>query len=230
MPFNAKRQSSKNVDPSTFGMTLHTDQQSLILGEMITARDKLQEENQLLRDRLQDADMVIQLLHMKLEKAKAKNKAASKRQIKTSFMQDPTTPRKSELSTRARIVRDWIPKTNSKTGKSKFKSSSNKDAFRNKVAPGKKTFVAPKHIFESTTSAATAKVDPKDSRAERLSSASPVRRRIEASKGRKSQKVWTREEEKVDEGATHQSVIGKLAQVVINEYEHSSDEEHLIFE
>jgi len=219
MPFNAKRQPPKNVD-STFGMTLHTDQQSLILGEMITARDKLQEENQLLRDRLQDADMVIQLLHMKLERARAKNRS-SKKQTKISSQN--TSQLRGALA-------DWIPKT--KQAKGKFKSS-NKDAFRNKVAPGKKTFVAPKNLFESTAAtkveAAPARTPvPKFSRSEaRPSNVSPARRRIEAVKGKSA---VIKEEEKFDEGGNHQSIIGKLAQVVINEYEHSSDEEHLIFE
>ena len=229
MPLHAKRQSAKNVNPG-FGMTLHTDQQSLILGDLITARDKLQEENQLLRDRLQDADMVIRLLHMKLEKAKAKNK--SKKQTKSSS-QDSTP--QSDLPARSpRAAIDWI--SNTKHRKGKFKSPK-KDAFKNKVAPGKKTFVAPKNIFEGTPAklAAPARSSsvPRLSRSGRQTNASPARRRVEALEWQKAlikSETAKEEEEKIDEGGTHESIIGKLAQVVINEYGHSSDEEHLIFE
>jgi len=48
---------------------LHTHQSQLILQEMMCARSKLQEENQHLRDKLQDSEMLIRLLHLKLEEA-----------------------------------------------------------------------------------------------------------------------------------------------------------------
>ena len=59
--------------PKKFGVSLHTDQQSLIFGELQTARNKLQEENQQLRDKLQDAEMLIRLLQLKL-KEQSQNK------------------------------------------------------------------------------------------------------------------------------------------------------------
>lgn len=62
---------SSVMDLSDLRMSLHTDQQSIILNEMSTARKKLEQENQILRDELHDAQLMIRLLKQKLKHAKS---------------------------------------------------------------------------------------------------------------------------------------------------------------
>jgi hypothetical protein len=121
-----------SVSPANFGLSLHTDQQNLILGEMINARNRLQEENQELRDSLQDAEMVIRLLNMKLEKERAANiekrEKDSREKDKNDFSNSPLRSRNF----------DWRSKR--VIGKAK---AYNKKAFLNVVAPGQRTFEPP---------------------------------------------------------------------------------------
>jgi len=62
---------------SDMKMSLHTDQQTLILNELATAKKKLEEENQVLRDELQDAEIVIRILKNKLHQQQQRNKHCS---------------------------------------------------------------------------------------------------------------------------------------------------------
>ena len=57
-----------------FDMAVHTDQQSLILDELIGSRKKMEQENQLLRERLEDAHMMIRLLKIKVEQLEKSKK------------------------------------------------------------------------------------------------------------------------------------------------------------
>ena len=52
-------------------MDLHKQQQSLIFDELNASRSKLAEENQMLRDELAEAKMIIRLLKMRLDESNA---------------------------------------------------------------------------------------------------------------------------------------------------------------
>lgn len=123
---------TSSMSPAGYGLSLHTDQQNLILGEMINTRNRLQEENQELRDSLQDAEMVIRLLHMKLEKERAANRQKKEKPSKEKDRKDC-----SESPLRTKNF-DWRSKR--VIGKAK---AYNKQAFLNVVAPGKRTFEPP---------------------------------------------------------------------------------------
>lgn len=106
-------------------LTLHTDQQSLILADMICARNKLQEENQQLRDKLQDAEMLIRLLHCKLVEttsASPKNKNQSS-SVCCSASSSAT-------------IKSWRQMRKRTPSVMAFK----KDVFKNSLIPGKRTF------------------------------------------------------------------------------------------
>ena len=119
---------SRNSAPTKNKLTLHTDQQSLILAEMMCARNKLQEENQQLRDRLQDAEMLIQLLHLKLEETSGKQRSGTT----ASAPPSPTSP--SNLPSAA-SMKMWRQKR-----KSQLPAFKQRDAFKNTFARAMRTF------------------------------------------------------------------------------------------
>jgi hypothetical protein len=136
-------------------LCLHTDQQSLILGEMMTARNKLQEENQLLRDKLQDAEMLIQLLQHKLKEQAVLHyqQLAGHKQIAKKGLLLHGKPHlalhqslKGAAVTAAASLSPQSAAANAMRG---VKLATGKNAFRNETAPGKRTF----SIADTTTTA-----------------------------------------------------------------------------
>ena len=113
-----------------FKMDLHKQQQDLIFGDLNASRQKLTEENQMLRDELVEAKMIIRLLKMKLDERENEG-------IKTS-----------PVNSRDSTVKQGIPasyiKAVEKSKKKRFlfkqKSISRKEAFLNPRPPGSKTF------------------------------------------------------------------------------------------
>lgn len=101
-------------------MGLHTQQQSLIFGELMSTRKKLEEENQQLRQELDDAQIMIRLLRLKLS---AQKKGGS-------LTSEDTTAKASSR---------FFGGSNSDIPKER-KSRSRKDSFKNHLAPGRKTF------------------------------------------------------------------------------------------
>lgn len=226
--------------PDTFGVSLHTDQQSLILGEMMNARSKLQEENQLLRDKLQDAEMMIRLLQMRLQESTGSPTA----KVKSRSSQESTL-----TSRRVGLTFDWNPKRKSSTNRKSNTTSRKKDTFKNEVVPGKKTFKL--NTFGSETGATlsigavsvlSSKGRPelfhrgpslsarKTQSTESMKSSSMVKPMPEVVKPPTNRFIPAFSEEQF-QGDSQQvrSVIGKLAQVVINEYSNSEDD-NFIFE
>lgn len=245
---------------ASFSVGLHTDQQSLILGEMMTARNKLQQENQMLRDKLQDSEMMVRLLQYKLNEHK----------IEFDFTKE------------CGIVVDDFPVLTQKVNRKpmeKLKSNLNKNAFRNQVAPGKKTFES-KAIKLSTAAGLLTKfnvpavprspksrsamlhtmscspdsrfAEPEETRPATVTDGSKSQPQQHHSKTRRStvtssiSKNGGKSNKSINNnnhvhcfgeeqfpGDAHQmrSVIGKLAQVVINEYSTTEDDdENIIFE
>lgn len=136
------------MDLSELKMSVHTQQQSLIWSEMTNVRRKLEEENQMLRDQLVDAQLTIQNLKDRLKKKKKNKSSTSWFGSKTKGGSDSATYPKTQ---KAKISR--------------------KNAFDNPLAPGKKTFtntqlrdgtpgmvVFPKPTLEKQTSQLT--LDP----------------------------------------------------------------------
>jgi len=119
---------------SESSLTLHTHQQTLILEEMMCARNKLEEENQLLRDKLQDSEMMIRLLHLKLEEVSSSSTTSSDasgegKKINKGNVSIAVPPSSSLMG--------WRQKRRSHT------PSQRRDAFKNTMAPGKRTFEPP---------------------------------------------------------------------------------------
>ena len=244
---------------ASFSVGLHTDQQSLILGEMMTARNKLQQENQMLRDKLQDSEMLVRLLQHKLT------------ENKIDF----------DLGKEYGIIVDDFPLLTHKANRKpmeKVKPNLNKNAFRNQVAPGKKTFES-KSIRLSTAAGMLTKfnvatmpqspksrsamlhtmscspdsrfAEPEETRPTATTNGSKSRPQ-QSNKSRRSSTVSAISKKVVNNnksisnnnhlhcfgaeqfpGDAHQmrSVVGKLAQVVLNEYSTTDDDnENMIFE
>jgi hypothetical protein len=241
-----------SIGGSTFGVGLHTDQQSLILGEMMTARNKLQEENQTLRDRLQDAEMMIRLLQIKL----------TEHNIRFDITKETGIPinKKPVLTNKA----------NRKTTERPKSMAVKKNAFRNQVAPGKKTFEpkvntitisgplskfnvsslpqSPKSrskmLHAMSCSPDSRQAEPEEPRTTGINSNVP-KIRAKSTVTSKVGKSSTNIDKSSNTGYVHcfgeeqfpgdaqqmRSVIGKLAQVVINEYStNDDDDENIIFE
>lgn len=244
---------------TSFSVGLHTDQQSLILGEMMTARNKLQQENQMLRDRLQDSEMMVRLLQYKLSENKIE----------------------FDLTKEFGIAVDDFPVLTHKANRKpmeKVKSNLNKNAFRNQVAPGKKTFES-KAIKISTAAGLLTKfnitalppspksravlhtmscspdsrfAEPEETRPNITTNGSKPQSQQPQSKTRRSSVISSinkklgksdksisknnhvhcfGEEQFPGDANQMRSVIGKLAQVVINEYSTTDDDdENIIFE
>lgn len=240
---------------TSFSVGLHTDQQSLILGEMMTARNKLQQENQMLRDKLQDSEMMVRILQYKL----------SEHNIEF------------DLTKECGSMMDDFPVLTHKANRKpmeKLKLNQNKNAFRNQVAPGKKTFesraiklstaaglitkfnvatvpqspksrsavlhtlsCSPDSRFaepEETRPTNGSKSQPHPTKSRRSSVVSSISKKV----GKSNKSINNKNHvhcfgEEQFPGDAHQmrSVIGKLAQVVINEYSTTDDdEENIIFE
>jgi hypothetical protein len=238
-----KTRYSAAIEAATFSVGLHTDQQSLILGEMMTARNKLQEENQMLRDQLQDAQMMIQLLKLKLTEKKI--------DLDLPKVEGrPASPkRKSKVGSVLRPIGKNIVDTKHK---SSMPNLQNKHAFRNQVAPGKRTFEPKGRKTTSTLSKTVVSVlqSPRKFRSKLDVSCSPDSRLAEPEgeqrpnyvpttstllSSRKSNPAYVYpffgEEQFPGDAQQMRSVVGKLAQVVLNEYSTTEDdEENIIFE
>lgn len=120
-----------------FKMDLHKQQQSLIYSDLNAARQKLQEENQMLRDELAEAKMIIRLLKMKLEEQDA---AAAK-------IKPPTT---NAVNSKDSTVKGGVPASYAKavdrSKKKRYlfkqKTPSRREAFLNPRPPGARAFAA----------------------------------------------------------------------------------------
>lgn len=108
-----------------FKMDLHKRQQHIILSELNASREKLQQENQMLRDELAEAKMIIRLLKMRLDESKKV----------TSF-----TPVESRDGGVTAKLFTSPERTRKRRYLFKQKSAKQKDAFRNPRPPGAKTF------------------------------------------------------------------------------------------
>jgi hypothetical protein len=134
---NGGKPSYPVIQLSDFRMGLHTDQQSLILSEMTTARRKLDEDNQRLRDELEDARMMIRWLKVKLE-----HQQKSSIKVKAVGAGDSTV--KGGLpggywKALDRAVKPGITRRGLFFGKNKHQPTK-KEAFSNPSRPGRKTF------------------------------------------------------------------------------------------
>ena len=112
-------------------LTQDTHQQTILLREMMCARSKLEEENQHLRDQLQDADMLIHLLHLKLEEATGCENLneATEESKKTKKSASSAFPSSTAL------IMGWRQNKKPPTRK--------RDTFKNAFPPGKRTFEPP---------------------------------------------------------------------------------------
>jgi len=114
-----------------FKMDLHEQQQELIFRDLNASRQKLEEENQRLRDELVEAKMIIRLLKMKLDERENEGIAAS-----PVNSRDPTLKQGKAAE-----------KTKKKRFLFKQKSLSRKEAFMNPKPPGAKTFALPRRCL-----------------------------------------------------------------------------------
>lgn len=127
------------MDLSELRMSRDTDQQSIIWNEITAARRKLEEENQLLRDKLHEAQMANRLLRLKLKQqqaAWASSSSASSPAVSggrggIGNCHHNAINVERELKNIAREA-GALSKV--------FPRQSRKDAFRNPAAPGKKRF------------------------------------------------------------------------------------------
>lgn len=158
----------------------------------VAAKNKLQEENQLLRDKLQDSELMIRLLKLKLkERQERLGSGHQKRKAKAT--------RVAALQWKVESALRWSPSGHS--------FSTKKDAFRNKVAPGKRTFfVSPDSSSDRITAPSSNDCDVENVSAQRANSMKKKNRTT-----RKTNPEPTPE-------PTMNSVVGKLAEVVIAEY------------
>lgn len=104
-----------------FKMDLHKQQQSLILNELTTSRQKLEEENRMLRDELAEAKMIIRLLKMKLDVL------GDERAITTTGVLSKITKSNTATSKKKRFL-------------FKPKIITRREAFLNPRSPGSKLF------------------------------------------------------------------------------------------
>lgn len=120
-----KRGSGRN---ETRTLTQDTHQQTIILREMMCARSKLEEDNQQLRDKLQDAEMLIRLLHLKLEQANG----CKDSEEETGEIKSTKTTSSSALPTSTVLMLGWR--------QSRKPAMRKRDAFKNSYPPGRRTF------------------------------------------------------------------------------------------
>jgi hypothetical protein len=117
---------------------LHTQQQSLILNEMSASRKKLEEENQKLREDLEEARHCIQILKLKLHE--------SKMTVTTSSVNSKDSTVKGGLPSRHWHALDAT--TQHKKSATIFgRWAAQKNAFRNPTQPGKKTFTSDNEVL-----------------------------------------------------------------------------------
>jgi hypothetical protein len=118
------------IQMPSFKMDIHQKQQNLIFSELTAARQKLIEENQVLRDELAEAKMIIRFLKSRLDESEARmlrapavksKDSTAKQGIQSSFMRIPEKPQKKR----------YIFKS---------KTSSRREAFLNPRPPGSKSF------------------------------------------------------------------------------------------
>jgi len=165
------------LDLSDLKISLHTDQQTIILNELTSQKKKLEEENQNLREKLEDADVVIKLLKQKLllqdhHKKHKKHQHQHGSSLSLSLVGGLLGQTKATSALRAL---EHSTQKKDKKGFFGIKSACrHKSTFQNPSAPGKKAFenrsggtsssdktlpsviVIPNHITSpSTTSAAT---------------------------------------------------------------------------
>jgi hypothetical protein len=135
------------IQMSDFRMGPDRDQQSMILLEMSTARTKLEEDNQRLRDELEDARMMIRLLQVKLE-----HQQKSTIKVKAVGSGDSTV--KGGLPGGYWKALDKAADTGGGAKKGIFFNRKShqltkKEAFTNPAGPGRKTFLS-KNIKTNT--------------------------------------------------------------------------------
>lgn len=124
-------------------LSLHTDEQSLILGDLINVRNRLEEDNSELREKLYEAELTINLLKYKLAKAKRAIKAGSNGKIENLSSTDDDHP-----------TRFWSPIEKATQKFKRFTSRPRKkDSFTNTIVPGSKIY------FVTPTSATVSSVD-----------------------------------------------------------------------
>ena len=118
-------------------MGLHTHQQNLILGDMMTTRKKLEEDNQRLRDELHDARMMIHLLKLKV---KENEHVITSKASRTVNSQDSTV--EAGVPSRYLKALEWAHRKSAKK-----RAPSRKDTFKNPAAQrGQKTFSVEKRL------------------------------------------------------------------------------------
>lgn len=137
-----KQEAYPVIQMSDFRMGPDRDQQSMILLEMSTARTKLEEDNQRLRDELEDARMMIRLLQVKLE-----HQQKSTIKVKAVGSGDSTV--KGGLPGGYWKAMDRAADTGGSARKGLFFNRKNrlttkKEAFTNPAGPGRKTFLSKK--------------------------------------------------------------------------------------
>lgn len=128
-------------------LRLHKDQQSLILGEMMNARHRLEEENSELRDKLIEAELVIKLLSLQL----SKTRRIMKEELLTDYNNE------NHNLTMTQNNNNWKRHPIQYTKQKILKSRRNKASFRNTKIPGKKTFdvASPPSLTAKNMSAST---------------------------------------------------------------------------
>jgi hypothetical protein len=134
-------------------LSLHMDQQSLILGDLINVRNRLEEDNSELREKLYEAELTIQLLTFKLSKAKKAIKERAKASAFDARFNDDDQSSKY-----------WNPIEKAANKWKKLKSRRKKDSFINTIVPGKKTFqVTPSSTMKSSIDDSNQIREPSDS-------------------------------------------------------------------
>ena len=131
-------------------MDLHKKQQSLIFNELNASRQKLAEENQMLRDELAEAKMIIRLLKMKLDEREAK-------EIKTSAVNSKDSTVKQGIP--ANFMKA-VERSKKKRYLFKQKAPSRREAFLNPRPPGSKAF-SPRRSLSPPQ--ATRRISPRSS-------------------------------------------------------------------
>jgi hypothetical protein len=118
------------IQMPSFKMDLHQKQQNLIFSELTASRQKLIEENQVLRDELTEAKMIMRFLKARLDEIEVKKLRAPavnsrdsmvKQRIPSSFMRIPEKPQKKRYLF-------------------KSKNASRRETFLNPRPPGSKSF------------------------------------------------------------------------------------------
>lgn len=196
-----------------------------IPSHFLAARNKLQEENQSLRDKLYDAEMMIRYLQLKLQEYGDKD---VEHLTKNAKKMNKETRRKA-LQAKVEEALQWEPKGNLKS-KTKRKIKRRQQTFVNDVAPGKKTFISPLDAAKLTSDESSSSCSPT-----MLTCAQVVETPQRNLSGKPNAKDQTKDragasmDDPITKNEEHKmvSVIGKLAEVVITEYS-KAGERHLI--